>query len=190
MVRKAVNSAWPEPRKASAARYRLRSHEFVVDQVLRADLDAPRKQRHTVTRILHRLVGENEAEGISYQMVRRYVAERRSEILAASGKAPVEAFLPWSHQPGMEVEVDFGDMAVELVGERARRRPQADSFVSMTKLISMTWPGKVSSVTPKTVLAGRWSPKYPRLPSAVAAAFCRRFTTYRVCETIWFRVEP
>ncbi|GGM05819.1 hypothetical protein GCM10010129_56820 [Streptomyces fumigatiscleroticus] len=44
---------------------------------------------------------------------------------------------------------------------RARRRPQAGSFVSMTKLISMTWPGKVSSVMPKTVLAGRWSPKYP-----------------------------
>jgi hypothetical protein len=40
------------------------------------------------------------------------------------------------------------------------------------------------------VLAGRWSPKYPRLPSDVAAALCRRFTKYRVCETTWFRLAP
>jgi len=69
----------------------------------------------------------------------------------------------------------FHERSPQRAVGRARRRPQAGSFVSMTKLISMTWPGKVSSVMPKTVLAGRWSPKYPRLPSAVAAAFCRRF---------------
>ncbi|MEU2379333.1 IS21 family transposase [Streptomyces misionensis] len=89
----------------------------MIDQMLRADLDAPRKQRHTVTRIFHRLVEENGAEDISYQMVRRYVADRKPEILVASGKAPVEAFVPQSHQPGMEAEVDFGDVKVWLAGE-------------------------------------------------------------------------
>ncbi|MGW8782600.1 hypothetical protein ACWGNM_31680 [Streptomyces sp. NPDC055796] len=60
---------------------------------------------------------EHEAEDISYQMVRRYVADRKSEILAASGKAPVEAFAPQSHQLGMEAEVDFGDVNVLLASE-------------------------------------------------------------------------
>ncbi|MDX3078613.1 hypothetical protein [Streptomyces sp. MI02-7b] len=101
-VRKAVNSAWPEPRKQLPPRATaLEPYKSVIDPILRADLDAPRKQRHTVTRIFHRLVEENGAEDISYQMVRRYVADRKPEILAASGKAPVEAFIPQSHQPGM-----------------------------------------------------------------------------------------
>ncbi|MFC8660806.1 IS21 family transposase [Streptomyces sp. NPDC057199] len=117
-VRKAVNSAWPEPRKKLPPRATaIDPYKFVIDQMLRADLDAPRKQRHTVTRIFHRLVEENGAEDISYQMVRRYVADRKPEILAASGKAPVEAFVPQSHQPGMEAEVDFGDVKVWLAGE-------------------------------------------------------------------------
>ncbi|MEW9522220.1 IS21 family transposase, partial [Streptomyces tubercidicus] len=117
-VRKAVNSAWPEPRKKLPPRATaLDPYKFVIDQMLRADLDAPRKQRHTVTRIFHRLVEENGAEDISYQMVRRYVADRKPEILASSGKAPVEAFVPQSHQPGMEAEVDFGDVKVWLAGE-------------------------------------------------------------------------
>jgi hypothetical protein len=34
--------------------------------ILRDDLDAPRKQRHTVKRIFDRLVAEHEMEGISY----------------------------------------------------------------------------------------------------------------------------
>ncbi|MCX5315792.1 hypothetical protein [Streptomyces sp. NBC_00154] len=51
------------------------------------------KQRHTISRIFHRLVEERGAD-VSYQMVRRYVSDRMPEILAASGKAPVEAFVP------------------------------------------------------------------------------------------------
>ncbi|MFE9890317.1 hypothetical protein [Streptomyces scopuliridis] len=102
-----MNSAWPEPQKKLPPRATaLDPCKSVSDQMLRADRDAPRKQRHTVTRIFHRLVEENGAEDISCQMVRRYVADRKPEILAAPGKAPVEAFIPQSHQPGMEAEVD------------------------------------------------------------------------------------
>jgi hypothetical protein len=50
-------------------------------------------------------------------MVRRYVSDRKPEILAASGKAPVEAFVPQTHLPGHEAEVDFGDVTVRLAGE-------------------------------------------------------------------------
>ncbi|MFF3907823.1 hypothetical protein ACFYZJ_17905 [Streptomyces sp. NPDC001848] len=50
-------------------------------------------------------------------MVRRYVADRKPRILVESGKAPLEAFVPQTHQPGMEAEVDFGDVSVRLAGE-------------------------------------------------------------------------
>jgi lambda repressor-like predicted transcriptional regulator len=50
-VRKALDSAWPEPRKRLPPRATaLDPYKPVIDEILRADLDAPRKQRHTVTR--------------------------------------------------------------------------------------------------------------------------------------------
>lgn len=116
-VRKALDSAWPEPRKKLPPRATgLDPYKPVIDEILRMDLDAPRKQRHTVTRIFHRLIEEHGAD-VSYGMVRYYVAARKPEILAASGKAPLEAFVPQTHQPGHEAEVDFGDVTVRLAGE-------------------------------------------------------------------------
>ncbi|WP_224285184.1 hypothetical protein [Streptomyces sp. LS1784] len=111
-IRKAVDSVWPEPRKKLPPRPTAPdSYKAVIDGILRADLDAPRKQRHTVTRIFHRLVEEHGAD-VSYQQVRRYVADRKPQILVESGKTPLEVFVPQTHQPGMEAEVDFGDVTV------------------------------------------------------------------------------
>ncbi|MEU3756875.1 hypothetical protein AB0H17_29680 [Streptomyces olivoreticuli] len=51
-VRKALDSSWPEPRKKLPPRATaLDPFKPAIDEILRADLDAPRKQRHTVTRI-------------------------------------------------------------------------------------------------------------------------------------------
>ncbi|MDX3434287.1 IS21 family transposase [Streptomyces sp. ME01-18a] len=116
-VRKALDSSWPEPRKKLPPRATtLDPYKVVIDEILRADLDAPRKQRHTVTRIFHRLVEEHGAD-VSYGVVRYYVAGRKPEILVESGKAPLEAFVPQTHLPGHEAEVDFGDVTVRLAGE-------------------------------------------------------------------------
>jgi transposase len=116
-VRKALDSSWPEPRKKLPPRATsLDPFKPVIDEILRSDLDAPRKQRHTVTRIYHRLVEEHGAD-VSYGVVRYYVAGRKPEILVESGKAPLEAFIPQTHQPGHEAEVDFGDVTVRLAGE-------------------------------------------------------------------------
>ncbi len=116
-VWKALDSAWPEPRKKLPPRAAvLDPYKPVIDEILRADLDAPRKQRRTVTWIFHRLVEEHGAEG-SYGTVRYYVAARKPEILAESGRAPREVFVPQTHQPGHEAEVDFGDVTVCLGGE-------------------------------------------------------------------------
>ena len=46
-----------------------------------------------------------------------HVAARKPEILVESGKAPLEAFVPQTHQPGHEAEVDFGDVTIRLAGE-------------------------------------------------------------------------
>ena len=46
-----------------------------------------------------------------------YVAGRKPEILVESGKAPLEAFVPQTHLPGHEAEVDFGDVTVRLAGK-------------------------------------------------------------------------
>ena len=64
-------------------------------------------------RIFDRLREEQQAE-VSYTRVRACVAVRRGAILAESGRAPVEVFVPQSHWPGGEAEVDFGDVVVEL----------------------------------------------------------------------------
>ncbi|WP_404782333.1 hypothetical protein [Streptomyces pristinaespiralis] len=101
-----MDSSWPEPRKKLPPRATtLDPYKLVIDEILRADLGAPRKQRHTVTRIFHRLVEEHGAD-VSYGVVRYYVAGRKPEILVESGKAPLEAFVPQTHLPGHEAEVD------------------------------------------------------------------------------------
>ncbi|MFG2626892.1 hypothetical protein [Streptomyces sp. NPDC048473] len=50
------------------------------------DLDTPREQRHTVTRIFHRLVEEHGAD-VFYGMVRCYGAGRKPEILVDAKNA-------------------------------------------------------------------------------------------------------
>ncbi|MFE7778137.1 hypothetical protein ACFU5O_30390 [Streptomyces sp. NPDC057445] len=62
-VRKTVDSVWPEPRKKlPPRRTALDPDKPVIDGMLQADLDAPRKQRHTITRIFHCLVEEHAAD--------------------------------------------------------------------------------------------------------------------------------
>lgn len=102
-VRNAVDSKWPEPRKPLPPRpSRLDEYKPVIDEFLRKDLAAPRKQRHTATRVFDRLLDEHGADGISYSMVRAYVARRRPEIRREAGIGPEDAFIPQSHQPGEE----------------------------------------------------------------------------------------
>lgn len=63
-VRLALAAAQPPVRKVPArVAPRLDPFKDVIDGMLRADLDAPRKQRHTATRILARLIEEHAATG-------------------------------------------------------------------------------------------------------------------------------
>ena len=80
----------------------------MIDEILRADLDASRKQRHTVRRIYHRLLDEHGMADTPYQVVRTYVADRKPKIRAKAGRGPVKVLFPQTHRPGAEAEVDSG----------------------------------------------------------------------------------
>ncbi len=116
-VQAALDSAWPRPRRPLPPRgSRLDEFKALVDEWLRADLVAPRKQRHTAKRIFDRLRGEHDAD-VSYFIVKKYIAGRREEIRAEAGLGPSRLFIPQTHVPGAEAEVDFGDVTIELAGE-------------------------------------------------------------------------
>ena len=59
-----------------------------IDAMLREDLDAPRKQRHTSRRIWQRLRDEDDA-AVSYSYVCQYAGRRRAEIEAGHRAAAV-----------------------------------------------------------------------------------------------------
>ncbi len=120
-VRQALDDAAPRPRKVPVRRSaRLESWKAVIDEMLVADLDAPRKQRHTARRVAARLADEHGVTGVSYSTVRDYVARRRPEIAAAAGRGTETAFVLQTHLPGSEAEVDFGDVWIRLAGEMTK----------------------------------------------------------------------
>jgi hypothetical protein len=77
---------------------RLEPFKAAIDAMLRSDLDAPKKQRHTARRILARLVDEHGAVGLSYSTVRDHVCKRRPRILAEAGRPLELGYVPQTHR--------------------------------------------------------------------------------------------
>jgi len=117
-VRAALASATPPPRKPRRSPApKLDPAKPFIDAILREDLTAPRKQRHTARRVLARLVDEHQLGELTYSSVRDYVAKRRPQIAAEAGRCMEKAFVLQTHDPAAEAEVDFGDVWVNLAGE-------------------------------------------------------------------------
>ncbi len=118
-VRQALVSAVPPPRKTPKPRATvLDPAKGWIDAMLREDLTAPRKQRHSAQRILERLAAEYGFTHASYSTLVAYVRVRRGEIEAEAraGRAITEGMVPQLHAPGEEAEVDFADVWVRLAG--------------------------------------------------------------------------
>lgn len=119
-VRRALSDPVPPTRKTPVrSSPRLDPFKPAIDAMLTADTTAPRKQRHTARRILARLIEEHEADELSYSTVRDYVRLRRAQIDVEAGRL-VEVFVPQEHEPGAEVEVDFGELWVVLNGVKTK----------------------------------------------------------------------
>ena len=120
-VREALANAVPPPRKTPVrVAPKLDPAKTLIDAMLVLDLTAPRKQRHTARRVLARLVDEQGFTDLTYSAVRDYVAKRRPEIWAAAGRGLQDAFVPQTHEPGAEGEVDFADLWIDLAGVRTK----------------------------------------------------------------------
>jgi hypothetical protein len=67
-VKAALASAVPPPRKppVRSRQVVLTPVKAIVDEMLRSDLSAPRKQRHTIERICQRLAVEHDFTDASY----------------------------------------------------------------------------------------------------------------------------
>lgn len=125
-VREAVECPIPPPRKSPPRPAPvLESVREAIDAMLVADLAAPRKQRHTAKRVFERLRAECDAP-VSYSYVAKYVHRRRPQISAAAAAREtaragvVAGFVPQSHPPGAEAEVDFADLWVRLAGQMTK----------------------------------------------------------------------
>ena len=88
----------------------LGAYRALIDSWLIADLQAPRKQRHTAKRIWQRLADEHGAV-VAETTVRDYVRARRRELGLAA-----EAFCLQVHDPGVTAEVDWGEAKVIPAG--------------------------------------------------------------------------
>jgi len=76
-----------------------------IAQIIKSDKSVPKKQRHTATRIYHRI------REMGYQGKYTQVREAVREIKQVSG----EVFMPLIHRPG-EAQVDFGYALAKVSG--------------------------------------------------------------------------
>ena len=112
-VRQALASPLPPAKRPPSHRPapKLGPYQPLIDEWLRADLEAPRKQRHTAKRIWRRLVDEHGAD-VAETTVRDYVRRRKREL----GLHVCEVYVPQVHPAGAEAEVDWGEATVILAG--------------------------------------------------------------------------
>ena len=97
-------------RKRPAHRPKLAPYTGVIDEILRSDLEVPKKQRHTAKRIYERLRDEHSFDG-GYTIVKDYVREHR--------RRTSEMFVPLAHPSG-HAQCDFGEAWAVIDGVKRK----------------------------------------------------------------------
>jgi len=120
----------PAPRLAEERRFcpKLDPYKATIDRWLEEDKQAPRKQRHTATRVFHRLREEHPGFDCSYRTVAAYYAAKHKEIFSSAR----DGFLPLEHSPG-EAQVDFGAADFYENGRRVSGKYLEVSFPQSNK---------------------------------------------------------
>jgi transposase len=85
-----------------------------IDGILQADLQAPRKQRHTARRIYARLREELPAQSIAERTVRQYVQAWHAQ----RGESRSTVCIPQAYELGVEAQVDWYEAVAEIDGVR------------------------------------------------------------------------
>jgi transposase len=108
-LRKILAHSQPPGYRLALPRKKPRLAKFVpvIEEILRRDREAPRKQRHTAKRIFDRLKAEQGYTG-GYTVVKDAVRGWRSR--------QSELFIPLIHAPG-EAQVDFGHAEIVWRGQ-------------------------------------------------------------------------
>lgn len=115
MVREALAGAIPEERAGRARpKPRVGPVTDFIDEILRADRQAPRKQRHTAHRIYVRLKNERPELPIAESTVRRHVRERKRAL----GLLERQTYVPQHYVCGVEAQVDWYEATAVVAGER------------------------------------------------------------------------
>ena len=100
-----------------------------ISDILKADRELPKKQRHTAKRIFERLREEGYTGG--YTQVKEAVRERK--------RISQEVFVPLIHRPG-EAQADFGEALVKMDGVLRKVMFFAMALPSSDAMFIVTYP--------------------------------------------------
>lgn len=166
MVREALQSAEPAGTKSRQRRLRkLDAASAFIDQVLRGDLSAPPKQRHTARRIFDRLRVELPGFKGSERTVRGYVQGRRQQL----GLEQREVFVAQTYAWGSEAQVDWYEAWAILSGERVKLQV----FEMRSMASGAAYHRAYTHATQQAFLEAHRSP----LPTSMASSACCAMTT-------------
>ena len=130
-IRQVLKESEPKPYTLNQPRSKPKlteSFQKIIDEILKSDISAPKKQRHTRKRLFDRLRSEHGFTG-GYDAVRRYVNDQRTDTR--------ETFLPISSDAGQRAEADFGQIEIDF--------PDGRCTVSVL-LITWSYSGAVFAI--------------------------------------------